>query len=70
MQKPSGFDGARLTIKSFFATVHVTYIGDLLFPGIDAKGDISKHPTALSEAKELGEKLIKEFNNPNFRLND
>jgi multimeric flavodoxin WrbA len=62
MKKPTVFDGAKLTVQSFFATIHVTYLGDLLFPGIDAKGDISKHPTALTDARKLGEQLVREFN--------
>jgi multimeric flavodoxin WrbA len=68
MKKPTVFEGAKLTVKSFFATIHVTYLGNLLFPGIDAKGDIAKHPTALNDARNIGEQLISEFNNPEFRI--
>jgi multimeric flavodoxin WrbA len=70
MKKPNVFDGAKLTVQSFFATIHVTYIGNLLFPGTDAKGDIAKHPTALHDAEEMGKKLVLEFNNLDFRLPD
>lgn len=70
MKKPNVFDGAKLTAQSFFATIHVTYIGNLLFPGIDEKGDIAKHPSALSDAYELGQRLVREFDNPDFRLTD
>ena len=68
MKKTTVFDGAKLTAQSFFATIHVTYIGNLLFTGIDEKGDLEKHPTALNDARKLGELLVKEFNNPDFRL--
>ncbi len=68
MKKPTAFDGAKLTVKSFFATIHVTYFGDLVYTGIDAKGDIAKHPTALNEAYELGEMLVKQFDDPNFKI--
>ena len=70
MKKPTVFDGARLTVQSFFATIHVTYLGDLVFPGIDAKGDIANHPSALGDANKLGQRLVKEFDNPEFKLTD
>lgn len=70
MKKPTVFDGAKLTVQSFFATIHVTYVGNLLYSGIDAKGDLAKHPTAFKDAKALGERLIKEFNNPDLLLTD
>jgi multimeric flavodoxin WrbA len=68
MTKYHVFDPAKLTVQSFFATIHVTYTGNLLFRGIDAKGDIEKHETALSDAENLGKQIIKEFDNPNFRF--
>ena len=70
MKKPTVFDGALLTVQSFFATIHVTFVGELVYSGIDAKGDISKHPSALSDAFELGKKLILRFDDPDFRLKD
>jgi len=69
MTKPHVFDPAKMTVQSFFATIHVTYVGNLLYSGIDAKGDISKHPTALADAEEAGKKLVLEFENTDFRLN-
>jgi multimeric flavodoxin WrbA len=68
MKKTTVFDGALLTVKSFFATIHVTYLGDLVFSGIDAKGDIIKHPSALADGQRIGEKLIQEFTNPEFKF--
>jgi len=68
MKTPVAFQGAHITVKSFFATIHVTYIGGLFYPGIDKKGDIAEHPRALEDGKELGQKLINEFDNPEFKV--
>jgi multimeric flavodoxin WrbA len=51
------FDGSVLTIKYFFQAIGAKYAGDLLIRGIDKKGEIKDHPTALSEAFELGKRL-------------
>jgi multimeric flavodoxin WrbA len=69
MKKPTVFQGAKLTVKSFFASIHVTYIGDLLFSEIDAKGDITAHPSALKIAEELGQTVVSEFDNTDYRFN-
>ncbi len=52
------FDGAILTAKYFFDAIHAEYLGELVFRGIDAKGDILKHPDALRQAFETGRKLV------------
>ncbi len=52
------FDGSILTVKYFFQAIGVTYVGELLIPGVDKKGEIKEHPTALSEAFELGRRLV------------
>lgn len=51
------FDGAALTVRYFFDAVDVPYRGDLLFRGVDEKGEIMNHPQALCLAFELGEKI-------------
>src|SRR5512136_1697777 len=51
------FDGAVLTVKYFFVAVGVKYTGDLLVRGIDNKGQIREHPTALEDAFRLGQEL-------------
>ena len=61
MGKPNTFDGAKLTVKSFFATIHVTYQDNLLYNKIDNKGEIANHPTALQEAFEMGRKIAGEL---------
>lgn len=52
------FDGPKLTIKYFFQTINARYTDELLIRGIDKKGEIKEHPTALSDAYELGKKLV------------
>jgi len=51
------FDGSILTIKYFFQAISVKYVEELLVRGVDKKGEIKEHPTALSDAFELGKKL-------------
>ena len=51
------FEGAILTVKYFFDALNVEYAGELTFRRIDAKGAIKKHPSALKEAFEAGQRL-------------
>ncbi len=51
------FKGSILTVKYFFKTIGVKYVDELLIPGVDKKGEIKEHPTALSDAFELGRRL-------------
>ena len=52
------FDGAILTVKYFFDALNTEYTGELLFRGVDGKGEISKHPKALEQAREAGRRLV------------
>ena len=52
------FEPALVTVTTLFRILDVSYAGDLLFPGIDEKGDITKHPDALHQAFLTGQKLI------------
>jgi multimeric flavodoxin WrbA len=55
------FEGAILTAKYFFDTFNAEYTGELVFRGVDGKGDIfKKHPDALEQAYEAGRKLVRE----------
>jgi multimeric flavodoxin WrbA len=54
------FDAALVTIKSLFYVLNINYAGSLMFPGIDEKGAITRHPTALNEAFLAGQKLVVE----------
>jgi multimeric flavodoxin WrbA len=52
------FDGSILTVKYFFQAINVTYAEELLIRGVDQKGEIKEHPSALSDAFELGQRLV------------
>ena len=51
------FDGAKMVVNYFFKTISVDYADELLVRGVDQSGEIEEHPTALSDAFELGERL-------------
>ena len=51
------FEGSILTVKYFFQTIGVEYVDELLVRGVDQKGEVREHPTALSDAFELGKRL-------------
>lgn len=52
------FEGAMLTVKYFFDAVGADFAGQLLFKGVEEKGDIRNHPTALREAFDAGKALV------------
>ncbi len=52
------FEGAILTSKYFFDVLNAEYVGELLFKGVEAKGDILKHQEALRQAFEAGRRLV------------
>ena len=54
------FDGSILTVRYFFQTIGVKYADELLIRGVDEMGEIKEHPTALSDAFELGVRLAQE----------
>jgi multimeric flavodoxin WrbA len=51
------FDGSVMVVKYFLKAIDAEYVDELLIRGVDNKGDIKNHPTALTEAFELGKKL-------------
>jgi multimeric flavodoxin WrbA len=53
------FDGPLLTMKYFFDALDINFYRSLLFKEIDAKGDILRHPTAMTEAFALGREFVK-----------
>jgi len=55
---PKVFEGAILTAKYFFDVLNAEYVGELVFRGVEAKGDILKHPEALQQAYETGRELV------------
>jgi NAD(P)H-dependent FMN reductase len=52
------FEPSMATVKAWFSTLEVDFIGELTFPDIDEKNAISQHPTALHDAFTLGQKLV------------
>lgn len=54
------FEPSLVTVRTWFRILDIDYAGDLLFPGIDEKGAITKHPTALHQAFLAGQKLVEE----------
>jgi multimeric flavodoxin WrbA len=57
-KKKAGIKCAGATATAFFRTVSVPEHTTLAYTGIDAKGDIRRHPTALAEAREAGGRLV------------
>ncbi len=54
------FEPALVMIKTVFRILDITYAGELLFPGIDEKGAIAKHPDALRQAFLAGQELVED----------
>jgi multimeric flavodoxin WrbA len=52
------FDGALLTVKYFFDALDADFAGQLLFRGVEDKGGIRNHPTALRDAFGAGKTLV------------
>jgi hypothetical protein len=51
------FDGARQVVNYFWHVLDVHPAGDLLCPGVDAKGEIMEHPSARQVAEDIGRRL-------------
>ena len=54
------FDGAVQTVKDFFSVYEADFWRDLFCGGVDARGEIADHPTALQEAFDLGVRAVEE----------
>lgn len=48
------FDCLRKVMKYFYLTLDMEFAGDVCIDGVDAKGDIAKHPQTLEAAFQLG----------------
>lgn len=59
MKKERGIECVEETAKAFFRTISVPEHKTLSFMGVDIKGAVLKHPTALKEAYEAGKELVK-----------
>lgn len=49
---------AEKVVRSWYAVLDIRYLGGLFYPGVDARGDIEKHATALDDAFEAGRRLV------------
>ncbi len=49
------FEGVQRVLRYFFDALDVEYQGGLFYRGIEKKGAITNHPTALEEAFRLGQ---------------
>ncbi len=58
MKKEIGIQCSEVTAKAFFRTISVPDHETLSFLGVDAKGAIRNHPTALNDAFEAGKRLV------------
>lgn len=59
MKKEIGVQCAGSCASAFFRTVSVSEHNTLSFLGIDKKGEIIKHPTALKDAYKAGKDLVR-----------
>ena len=57
MKKDIGVHCGEACAKAFFRTISVPEHEMIYYLGIDAKGEILQHPTALADAYEAGKKL-------------
>ena len=48
------FEGVQRVVRYFFDALYARYEGGLFYRGIEKKGAIREHPSALKEAYELG----------------
>jgi len=58
MKKEIGIQCGEATAKAFFRTVSVSEHRTVAFLGVDAKGAILDHPTALKDTYEAGKALV------------
>lgn len=54
------FEPSLATIKSFFVVLDMKLAGALTYARIDEKGAVRRHPSALQEAYEAGNRLVRE----------
>jgi multimeric flavodoxin WrbA len=54
------FEGAVRTVKSFFRVYNTDYWAEVLYPGVDAKGEVEQRPLVLKEAYDLGAQAVRQ----------
>jgi len=65
--RPHLFRPLKTIVQAVFATLDLAYGNDLCFSGVDKKGAIREHPTALKAAFEAGVKLVGRASSPSKR---
>jgi len=58
---PKMFNCAIFALKILYKVLNIEFYGKVLVPAVDKKGDILKEEKALSKARVLAKKLIKEL---------
>lgn len=53
------FDGSKLVMRTLWHVLDVTPAGELLYPGIDARGAIKEQSGARAAAEEIGRRLAR-----------
>ncbi|MEZ0328388.1 MAG: flavodoxin family protein [Dissulfuribacterales bacterium] len=53
------FEGAQRVMKYFFDAIDLRFAGSLLYRGIDAKGEIKGHETAMNDVTRLAEAMAR-----------
>jgi len=56
----NAYDGSRLIVRTLWNVLDVTSAGEVLCPGVDAKGDILKQASARVAAEQIGRRLAAE----------
>jgi multimeric flavodoxin WrbA len=56
----NAFDGSRLIVRTLWNVLDVTSTGEVLCPGVDAKGDIREQASARVAAEQIGRRLAAE----------
>lgn len=55
MDRYQFFQNAQQIVKVWFAILNIHYVSEFFYPGIDRKGEILEHPSAIKKAFRLGE---------------
>ena len=58
MKKEVGVQCSEVTAQAFFRTISVPHHETLSFLGVDAKGEIRNHPTALNDVFEAAKRFL------------
>ncbi len=54
------FEPAIATVKAVFASLDITYAGELVFRSVDEKGAITQYPDAICQAFLAGQRLVED----------